>query len=208
MTLKQGDRSSPDHFSTFKALIAEKDVYQPVTTDVDTLLRYRNELAVAAYLNSISPDLASSLRSHILSQDPTPELEVVFSKVLRSSHSTHFSAFFGSCCLWNSWSWLPSWRSWWSLVAVLVILLVVLLQTIFVALVFLLILVHLVNTVVGLIIVLTAAGTVALLGLMLLHPRLTLLLHLPPSHFLVMNMLLSGQAQLGLCFTCYTHFNR
>ena len=52
-TLRMGDSSVQDHFATLQALLDKLDIYQPLTSDVTTMRRYREELAIATYFSSI-----------------------------------------------------------------------------------------------------------------------------------------------------------
>ena len=53
-----------------------------------TMRRYREELAVAAYLFDLSPELSSQVRGQILGADSILDLETTFSQVLRISMDT------------------------------------------------------------------------------------------------------------------------
>ena len=59
LPLKQGDLSLQAHFGRMQALIQEVDLYQPPTTDLVTLKRYRAELYAGIYLSGLPPSIAS-----------------------------------------------------------------------------------------------------------------------------------------------------
>ena len=47
--------------------------------------RYREELAIAAYLSGLTLDLSSQIRGQILGADSTPSLKSTFARILRVS---------------------------------------------------------------------------------------------------------------------------
>ena len=83
LTLKQGYLSLQAHFGRMQALIQEVDLYQPPTTDLVTLKRYRAELYAGIYLSGLHPSIASQLRGSLLSGDHVPGITTIFSAALR-----------------------------------------------------------------------------------------------------------------------------
>ena len=83
LTLKQGDLSLQAHFGCMQALIQEVDLYQPPTTDLVTLKRYRAELYAGIYLSGLRPSIASQIRGSLLSGDHVPSITTIFSASLR-----------------------------------------------------------------------------------------------------------------------------
>ena len=83
LTLKQGDLSLQAHFGCMLALIQEVDLYQPPTTDLVMLKRYRAELYVGIYLSGLRPSIASQLRGSLLSGDHAPGITTIFPDALR-----------------------------------------------------------------------------------------------------------------------------
>ena len=83
LTLKQGDLSLQAHFGRMQALIQEVDLYQPPTTDLMMLKRYRAELYAGIYLSGLRPSIASQLRGSLLSGDHVPGITTIFSAALR-----------------------------------------------------------------------------------------------------------------------------
>ena len=83
LTLKQGDLSLQAHFSCMQALIQEVDLYQPPTTDLVMLKRYRAELYAGIYLSGLPPSIASQLRGSLLYGDHVPGITTIFSAALR-----------------------------------------------------------------------------------------------------------------------------
>ena len=83
LTLKQGDLSLQAHFGRMQALIQEVDLYQPPTTDLVTLKRYRAEHYASIYLSGLRPSIASQLRGSLLSGDHVPGITTIFSAALR-----------------------------------------------------------------------------------------------------------------------------
>ena len=55
--LKHGDRFVPEFYGELEGLIDELDMHQPSVTDVATLRRYRQDLAVSKFLSGLSPIL-------------------------------------------------------------------------------------------------------------------------------------------------------
>ena len=55
--LKHGDRFVPEFYGELEGLIDELDMHQPPVTDVATLRRYRQDLAVSKFLSGLSPIL-------------------------------------------------------------------------------------------------------------------------------------------------------
>ena len=47
--LRQGDSLVEDHYTTFRELLDELDVCQPLVADVNKMRQYRDELAMAVY---------------------------------------------------------------------------------------------------------------------------------------------------------------
>ena len=86
-TLKMGDSSIQQHFSSLRSLLEELDLYQPLT-DITTMRRYREELAVAAYLSGLALQLSSQVWGHVHGSDSTPSLESTFARILRISIGT------------------------------------------------------------------------------------------------------------------------
>ena len=82
LTLKQGDLSLQAHFGRKQSLIQEVDLYQPPTTDLVTLKRYRAELYAGIYLSGLRPSIASQLRGSLLSGDHVPSITTIFSAAL------------------------------------------------------------------------------------------------------------------------------
>ena len=56
-TLKMEDSLVQDHFASLRALLDELDLYQPLTSDIATMRRYRMELAITAYLSGLTSEL-------------------------------------------------------------------------------------------------------------------------------------------------------
>ena len=83
LTLKQGNLSLQAHFGRMQALIQEVDLYQPPTTDLVTLKRYRPELYASIYLSGLRPSIVSRLRGSLLSGDHVPSITTIFSAALR-----------------------------------------------------------------------------------------------------------------------------
>ena len=83
LTLKQGDLSLQAHFGRLQALIQEVDLYQPLTTDLVTLKRYRTELYTGIYLSGLRPSITSQFRGSLLSGDHVPNIITIFSAALR-----------------------------------------------------------------------------------------------------------------------------
>jgi hypothetical protein len=83
--VKQGDHSCQEHYSYIQGLISELNLYQPPTTNLATVVRHREELVVSAYLASLDPGVAAQVRGSILRGGVMPDLEKVFSRVLRVS---------------------------------------------------------------------------------------------------------------------------
>ena len=54
-----------------------------MTSDIATIRRYREELAVATYLSDLTPNLSSQIQGPILGADSTPNFESTFARVLR-----------------------------------------------------------------------------------------------------------------------------
>ena len=82
-TLKQGDLSLQAHFGRMQALIQEVDLYQPPTTDLVTLKRYRAELYAGIYLSGLRPSIASQLRGSLLSDVHVPGITTILSAALQ-----------------------------------------------------------------------------------------------------------------------------
>ena len=87
LTLKQGNLSLQAHFARMQALIQEVDVYQPPTTDLVMLKRYRAELYAGIYLSGLRPSIASQHRGSLLSGDHVPGITTIFSTALRVTTS-------------------------------------------------------------------------------------------------------------------------
>ena len=83
LTLNKGDLSLQAHFGCMQALIQEVDLYQPPTTDLVTLKRYRAKLYAGIYLSGLLPSIASQLRGSLLSGDHVPSITTIFSAALR-----------------------------------------------------------------------------------------------------------------------------
>jgi len=58
-------------------------MHQHVVTDVTTLRRYHQDLAVLKFLSGLSPSPHSQVREQILGGDIIPTLSVTFSRVMR-----------------------------------------------------------------------------------------------------------------------------
>ena len=83
LTLKPGDLSLQAHFGRMQTLGQEVDLYQPPTTDLVTLKRYRAELYAGIYLSGLRPSITSQLRGSLLSGDHVPGITTIFSTALR-----------------------------------------------------------------------------------------------------------------------------
>ena len=59
LTCKQGNLSLQAHFNHFQALLQEVDLYQPPTTDLTMLKRYREELYAGISLSRLHPSIVS-----------------------------------------------------------------------------------------------------------------------------------------------------
>ena len=84
-TCKQGDLSLHNHFGRLQALIHEINIYQPPTTDLQTLERYRQEFVAGVYLSGLHPSISAQIRGFVLSRDHVPDLLTIFSAALRVS---------------------------------------------------------------------------------------------------------------------------
>ena len=87
-SLRQGDRSLQEYFTTLHGLIDELDIYQPLTADITKMRQYWEELAVTAYLSSLNPELSSYIRGQILDAEALLDLQNTISRVLRISTVT------------------------------------------------------------------------------------------------------------------------
>ena len=66
-----------------KSIINDLAVYQPSTTDLVTLTRYRDELRAGAFLSGLRPELANMIRGKVLAGLCVMPIEEIFSKALR-----------------------------------------------------------------------------------------------------------------------------
>ena len=62
------------HFCGLRVLLDELEIYQPLTTDTTQMKQYHEELTVAIYLFSLSPDLNSQIKGQILGADSVRNL--------------------------------------------------------------------------------------------------------------------------------------
>ncbi|XP_039139827.1 uncharacterized protein LOC120277136 [Dioscorea cayenensis subsp. rotundata] len=87
-TARQGDRTAPQFFTHIRSLLDELDIYQPLVLDLATLRRYRNEVAVIAYLSGLPVEMQNQVKGSILSSERMPDLAVVYARVLRLSSTS------------------------------------------------------------------------------------------------------------------------
>ena len=91
-TCTQGDQSLQDHFGRLQSLVQELSLYQPPTTDLRTLERYREELIAGVYLSGLRPSIASQIHGQVLSGTQVPDMTSIFSSALRVSTGVTLSA--------------------------------------------------------------------------------------------------------------------
>ncbi|XP_043705360.1 uncharacterized protein LOC122655212 [Telopea speciosissima] len=82
--LRRSNKPLQDYYSSFKGLVEELNVFQPLTTDIDKLKEQRNEFFVSKFLAGLDPDL-NSIKGHILAGETVPTLADTFSRLQRIS---------------------------------------------------------------------------------------------------------------------------
>ncbi|XP_043704325.1 uncharacterized protein LOC122654334 [Telopea speciosissima] len=75
-TFQQGDKSLNEYFATYKGMVEELKLHQPLTTNLDRL-KQRAEFHVAKFLARLHPDY-QSVKSQILTGEKVPSLNEVF----------------------------------------------------------------------------------------------------------------------------------
>ena len=81
-TCTQGDQSLQDHFGRLQSLVQELSLYQPPTTNLCTLERYREELIAGAYLSGLRPSIASQICGQVLYGTHILDTTSIFSSAL------------------------------------------------------------------------------------------------------------------------------
>ena len=89
---KQGSRTLQEYYGAMESIITDLAVYQPPTTDLVTLTRYRDELRAGAFLCGLRPELANMIRGQVLARSRVMPIEEIFSEALRVHDSVPTSS--------------------------------------------------------------------------------------------------------------------
>ncbi|XP_042502356.1 uncharacterized protein LOC122079725 [Macadamia integrifolia] len=84
---RQSDKPLSEYYSTFRGMVEELNVFQPLTVDIDKLKAQRNEFFVAKFLAGLNNDL-KAVKGHLLAGDTVPTLNDTYSRLQRIPCST------------------------------------------------------------------------------------------------------------------------
>ena len=65
-----------------ESIIIDLTIYQPASTDPDTLARYRDELRAGAFMSGLKPELANMIRGHVLDESRVMPIDESFSAAI------------------------------------------------------------------------------------------------------------------------------
>ena len=80
---KQGLRSLQEYYGAMESIITDLTVYQPASTDPDTLTRYRDELRAGAFLSGLKRELANMIRGQVVGGSRAMPIDEIFSAAIR-----------------------------------------------------------------------------------------------------------------------------
>ena len=79
---KQGSPSLQAYYGAIEAIFTDLAVYQPPSTDTETLARYKDELRAGAFLSGLRPELADMIRGQLLGGARVMPTEEIFAAAL------------------------------------------------------------------------------------------------------------------------------
>ena len=79
---KQGTRTLQSYYGAIEAIFTNLAIYQPTSTDAETLARYKNELRAGAFLSGLRPELADMIRGQVLGGTRVMTIEEIFAAAL------------------------------------------------------------------------------------------------------------------------------